>query len=122
MKFNKSTMSLLLAGLCATATAQTTDDRFIIQVDNNKKGIVKALAQTMGAQLHIDGDGFLAATFSGKELSEVKGLLNNPHIKLIEVDQKRQLMGLYNDDAGDPMQQQVAPYAYYQVAGKPGDL
>ncbi|MCG7533854.1 S8 family serine peptidase [Pseudoalteromonas sp. OOF1S-7] len=114
MKFNKFTASLLLAGLCAATTAQANDDRFIIQVDNSKKGVVKALAKKMGAELHIDGDGFLAATFSGKELSEVKGLLNNPHIKLIEVDQKRQLMGLYNDDAGDPMQQQVAPYAYYQ--------
>ncbi|EDQ01828.1 alkaline serine protease, subtilase family protein [Shewanella benthica KT99] len=62
----------------------------------------------------MDGNGFIAATFSGKNFAQVKGLLNNPHIKLIEVDQRRQLMSAYSDDAGDPMTQKVTPYAVYQ--------
>ncbi|MGA4605495.1 S8 family serine peptidase [Pseudoalteromonas maricaloris] len=112
MKLNKLTGALLIAGACAMA--QASDDRYIIQVDNSKKGVVKALAKKLGAELHVDGDGFFAATFTGKDLSQVKGLLNNPHIKLVEADQKRYPLGIYNDDAGNPMQQQVTPYAVYQ--------
>ncbi|ODB33845.1 S8 family serine peptidase [Pseudoalteromonas sp. A22] len=114
MKLNKLTGALLIAGACAMAQAQASDDRYIIQVDNSKKGVVKALAKKLGAELHVDGDGFFAATFTGKDLSQVKGLLNNPHIKLVEADQKRYPLGIYNDDAGNPMQQQVTPYAVYQ--------
>ncbi|PHI37041.1 alkaline serine protease [Pseudoalteromonas sp. GCY] len=114
MKLNKLTGALLIAGACAMSQAQASDDRYIIQVDNSKKGVVKALAKKLGAELHVDGDGFFAATFTGKDLSQVKGLLNNPHIKLVEADQKRYPMGIYNDDAGNPMQQQITPYAVYQ--------
>ena len=114
MKLNKLTGALLIAGACAMSQAQASDDRYIIQVDNSKKGVVKALAKKLGAELHVDGDGFFAATFTGKDLSQVKGLLNNPHIKLVEADQKRYPLGIYNDDAGNPMQQQVTPYAVYQ--------
>ncbi|WP_010606034.1 S8 family serine peptidase [Pseudoalteromonas maricaloris] len=118
MKLNKLTGALLIAGAgacaMAQAQAQASDDRYIIQVDNSKKGVVKALAKKLGAELHVDGDGFFAATFTGKDLSQVKGLLNNPHIKLVEADQKRYPLGVYNDDAGNPMQQQVTPYAVYQ--------
>lgn len=114
MKLNKLTGALLIAGACAMSQAQASDDRYIIQVDNSKKGVVKALAKKLGAELHVDGDGFFAATFTGKDLSQVKGLLNNPHIKLVEADQKRYPLGIYNDDTGNPMQQQVTPYAVYQ--------
>jgi subtilisin family serine protease len=114
MKFNKFTSALLLAGVCSAASVNAADDRYIIQVDNDKKGVVKALAKKLGAELHVDGNGFFAASFSGKDLSTVKGLLNNPHIKLIEEDQKRKAMGIYNDDLGNAMQQQITPYAVYQ--------
>lgn len=102
---------LLAMGLSTTAAA---DDRYIIQVDNDKKGLIKALSVRMGGQIEIDSDGFIAATFTGKSLDDVKGLLNNPHIKLIEVDQRRYPMSLYQDDAGNPNTQQLTPYAVYQ--------
>ncbi|NOU52437.1 S8 family serine peptidase [Pseudoalteromonas sp. JBTF-M23] len=114
MKLNKFTSALMFAGMCAAASAQASDDRYIIQVENNNKGVVKALAKQLGAQLHVDGDGFIAATFSGKDLSQVRGLLNNPHVKLVEQDFKRVPLGIYNDDAGDAMTQQLTPYAVYQ--------
>jgi subtilisin family serine protease len=114
MKLNKYTSALLLAGVCFAGQAAADNDRYIIQVDNNAKGVVKALAKKLGAELHVDGDGFFAATFSGKDLNQVKGLLNNPHVKLIEEDQKRSAMGLYNDDLGDAMTKQITPYAVYQ--------
>ena len=44
----------------------------------------------------------------------VNGLMNNPHVQSVEVDQPRYLMSLYNDDAGDPTTTQLRPYAVYQ--------
>ncbi|PKG79667.1 alkaline serine protease [Shewanella sp. Actino-trap-3] len=113
MKLSTISISLLALGLSATAHVQASDDRYVIQVDPQKKGIVKALAKQLGAQIHVDGDGFIAATFTGKDLAQVKGLLNNPHVKLVEEDQRRYLMG-FADDIGNPMTTQITPYAVYQ--------
>ncbi len=114
MKITKLTTAMMLAMVSASATVNAADDRYVIQVDNAHKGVVKALAKKLGGNIEVDGNGFLAATFTGKDLESVKGLLNNPHIKLIEEDQRRGPMGLYNDDAGDAMTQQLTPYAVYQ--------
>lgn len=115
MKYNKlstiATATLLAMGFTATAAAS---DRVIIQVDNSKKGVVKALAKQLGGDVKVDADGFIAAQFSGKTLSEIKGLLNNPHIKLVEADEIRKPMAIYNDDLGNPMAEQLTPYAVYQ--------
>ena len=100
--------------LGVSASAQAADDRYVIQVDESKKGLVKALTKKLGGDINVDSYGFIAATFSGKTLSEVKGLLNNPHIKLIEEDQLRKATGLFDDDLGNPMGQQVTPYAIKQ--------
>ncbi|WP_137168052.1 S8 family serine peptidase [Salinimonas lutimaris] len=113
--FNKTIKPTLAASLVAlTFSATAADERYIIQVDNNSKGIVKALARQAGGEIKVDADGFVAATFSGKSLEQVKGLLNNPNIKLIEADERRFASALYSDDAGDPMTSQVTPYAVYQ--------
>jgi len=109
-----STISAALMLALSANSAMADDDRYIIKVDNDKKGVVKALARQLGGNIKVDSDGFFAATFSGKSLEEVKGLLNNPHIKLIEADLRRYPTALYNDDAGDPTQQQLTPYAVYQ--------
>jgi len=113
-EYFKFTISAIAVAVLSSASTNVSAGRFTIQVDNNNKGLVKALAKKLGGDINLDGNGFLAATFAGKDLSQVKGLLNNPHIKLIEVDEKRHLMSLFNDDAGDPMAQQVTPYAVYQ--------
>lgn len=115
--FNKTIKPTLAASLVAlsfTAMADNSENRYIIQVENNSKGIVKALARQAGGEIKVDANGFIAATFDGKSLAEVKGLLNNPHVKLIEADQVRRPMALYNDDAGDPSTTQITPYAVYQ--------
>lgn len=113
MKLSKIAGAIIALTVSVSTTAKADDDRYIIQVDNNNKGIVKALANKLGAQIHVDGNGFISATFAGKDLSQVKGLLNNPHIKLVEADQRRHLMS-FSDDAGNPMTEQVTPYAVYQ--------
>jgi subtilisin family serine protease len=96
-----------------SASAQAADDRYVIQVDESKKGLVKALTKKLGGEINVDSYGFIAATFSGKTLSEVKGLLNNPHIKLIEDDQLRKA---FYEDLVDPNSNssQVTPYAVIQ--------
>ena len=114
MDHKKFTGSLVALALSASFAAQADDDRFIIQVDNSKKGVVKALAKKLGGNIKVDANGFFAAEFTGKNLAEVKGLLNNPHIKLIENDLRRVPLAVYNDDAGNPMTQQINPYAIYQ--------
>ncbi|MDF2178525.1 S8 family serine peptidase [Aliiglaciecola sp. CAU 1673] len=93
--------------------ASASSDRYVIQVDDSKKGVVKALVKQLGGDINLESSGFLAATFTGKDLEQVKGLLNNPHITLVEQDQVRKLMS-FSDDLGDPAVQQVTPYAVYQ--------
>jgi subtilisin family serine protease len=114
MKVSKFTGSVVAIAISTVLSAQAADDRYIIQVDNSKKGIVKALAKQLGGDVKIDGNGFFAASFAGKDLESVKGLLNNPHIKVIEEDHRRMPLSVYNDDAGNPMTGQVTPYAVYQ--------
>lgn len=107
-----SAATLIALGMAGTAAAD--DGRFVIQVDNNGKGIVKALAAQMGGNVQIEGNGFIAATFNGKSLEDVRGLMNNPHVRLVEEDARRIPLSIYNDDAGDPTAQQLTPYAIYQ--------
>ncbi|MCG9697711.1 S8 family serine peptidase [Shewanella sp. Isolate11] len=114
MKISGLKASALALSIASAFAAQAADDRYIIQVENNSKGIVKALAKKIGGEVHVDADGFIAATFAGKDLAQVKGLLNNPHVKLVEEDAVRKPMALYNDDVGNPNRTQVTPYAYYQ--------
>lgn len=114
MKISKFTNSIIAIAVTSAFTAQAADDRYIIKVDESKKGIVKALAKKFNADLKIDGNGFIAASFAGKSLAEVKGLMNNPHIQMIEEDQRRSASALYNDDIGNAMTEQLTPYAVYQ--------
>ncbi len=114
MKLSKLSSAIIAISLGVAANAHAADDRYVIQVDNSKKGIVKALAKKLGGEVHVDGNGFIAASFTGKDLAQVKGLLNNPHVKLVEQDQRRHLMSAYSDDAGNPMTTQLTPYAVYQ--------
>ena len=115
MKKNKISFSSNPKWPLCCGYSKCTNDRFIIQVDNNKKGVVKALAKKLGGDIKVDGNGFNAAQFTGQDLASIKGLLNNFHIKLIEEDQKRVPMALYNDDAGNAMQQPyIQPYRSYQ--------
>lgn len=115
MNLKSFTSTVLASAIAASFSVSAENDRYIIQVDNANKGIIKALAKQSGAEIQLDSNGFVAATFSGRSLDQVKGLMNNPHVKLVEADQIRKPMALWNNDAGDPMVQQVTPYGYYQA-------
>lgn len=114
MKISKFKTSIVAIALSTIFAAYADDNRYIIKVDEQQKGVVKALAKKLGAEFKVDGHGFFAAQFAGKSLNEVKGLLNNPHIQLIEEDQRRMPLAIYSDDAGNPMTTQLTPYALYQ--------
>lgn len=119
MKKNKPNLLKLtpiaLTTMLAISSAQAiASERYVIQVNNESKGIVKALAKKIGGTVKVEGDGFIAVQLAGKDLTEVKGLLNNPHVKLVEIDQIRTPMAIFNDDLGNPMFQQITPYAVYQ--------
>jgi subtilisin family serine protease len=107
-----SAATLLALGVAGSALAD--DSRFVIKVDNNGKGIVKALAAQMGGEVNLEGNGFIAATFNGKSLADVRGIMNSPHVRLVEEDARRIPLSIFNDDAGDPTQTQLTPYAIYQ--------
>lgn len=110
----KLTTTALATALTLAFSAQAADDRYIIKVDESKKGVVKALAKQLGGELKVDGNGFFAASFTGKSLSDVKGLLNNPHVQVIEEDHRRIPFSAYSDDLGNAMVEQLTPYALYQ--------
>jgi len=114
MKISKFATSVIALAVTTAFSAQAADDRYIIKVDESKKGIVKALAKKLGAELKVDGNGFIAASFAGKDLSQVKGLLNNPHVQMVEEDQRRVLLSAYSDTAGNPMTTQLTPYSVVQ--------
>ncbi len=114
MTISKFTTSIIALALTSAFTTQAADNRYIVKVDNNNKGVVKALAKKLGAELKVDGNGFIAASFTGKSLQDVKGLMNNPHIQAIEEDHRRVPMLDYSDDAGNPSTMQITPYAVYQ--------
>ncbi|MBN7824010.1 S8 family serine peptidase [Bowmanella dokdonensis] len=108
---NPLAAALLLA--LASSAAHAANDRFVIQVDNPGKGIVKALTKQLGGEIHVDSNGFVAVTLPGMNLDEAKGVMNNPHVRLVEEDQMRRLMS-FSDDVGNPDIQQITPYAVYQ--------
>jgi len=114
MKISKFATSVIALAVTTAFSAQAADDRYIIKVDESKKGIVKALAKKLGAELKVDGNGFIAASFAGKDLSQVKGLLNNPHVQMVEEDQRRVMLSAYSDTSGNPMTTQLTPYAVVQ--------
>lgn len=113
--FTALTATILASTIAMSLPASAANERYVIQVDSLSKGIVKALVKQHGANIHVDSDGFIAATFNGTSLEEVKGLLNNPNVKLIEEDHLRFPMAVYNNDAGNPMNQQITPYGYHQA-------
>ncbi|WDE05550.1 S8 family serine peptidase [Thalassomonas viridans] len=135
MKMSKFTTSLIALAVSSAFTVQAENSRYIIHVDDNNKQAVKAMAKKLGANIHVDANGFISATFEGKSLNSVKKMMANPVKSLqdrglnaasdqidqaafaslqIEEDQIRSFMSAYSDDVGDPRTEQLTPYSVYQ--------
>lgn len=115
IKTIKPSYLALAVSLSVSHFANAATDRFIIQVDNENQQAVRALAKQHGGNVELASNDFIAVTFAGKSLPQVKGLMNNPHIKLIEVDAIRKPLSTFSDSPGNPNQQQVTPYAVPQA-------
>ncbi|MDX1570578.1 MAG: S8 family serine peptidase [Xanthomonadales bacterium] len=101
--------------LATTATAQTDQgmERVIVTFAPGKGPQGRQFVASQGAEVNVDLSRYNAVAVT-MPAAAVNGLTNNPHVVSVEVDQPRYLMGLYNDDAGDPTTTQLTPYAIYQ--------
>ncbi len=99
-------------GLCTSAFAADTN-RYIVTYKNKEMAQGQAAIKSKGAKSALKLDAFNAEAvyLSDAAVAELKG---NRHIAKIELDQKRFPLSIYNDDAGNPMTEQVTPYAVYQ--------
>ncbi|NNM13758.1 MAG: S8 family serine peptidase [Gammaproteobacteria bacterium] len=87
-------------------SAQAGDkERYIVTYDSNSSDLKK------GHAVKAQGKNWFAVELDEKGKSAIK---MKKGFKKIEVDAKRFPMGIYNDDAGDPVTQQLTPYAVYQ--------
>ncbi|MEP4146078.1 MAG: S8 family serine peptidase [Halioglobus sp.] len=125
-RLGQSLCRLSTVFLCSVVgvSALADDSRYIIEVDEANKGLVKALSKRAGGILKLEARGFFAAEFPGRSLSDVRGLVNNPHVLRIDEDFRRYPMG-FVDVGGNPATSQVTPYAVIQSQAdklSPADL
>lgn len=95
------------ATLMALSTAASAE-RVIVSFDNNGNGLKN------GHKVLKEGKGWFAVDLDENGKSAMRGKAG---FKQMEADQKRFPLSVWNDDAGNPMTQQVTPYAIYQSQG-----
>lgn len=127
MKSILSKVSLAtLVALGSTAVSAATiegDARFIVKYKDtvSKSGVPTKISQDhirkginrAGGNVVLKMDKLGAAAFMGNAAT-VAELRGNPEVEYVELDVKRSLQALYNDDLGDPSATQITPYAIYQ--------
>jgi subtilisin family serine protease len=106
--FNAITLAL---GTCLAFGAQA--ERIIIHTDDAQQA--KRLVAQHKGEIKLTAQGFMAVDFKGKGMAELRGLINNPHIKRIERDERRHFGSLYNNSPGSPATVQVTPYNVVQA-------
>ena len=91
--------TLLALGSAASA------ERMIVTFDDNGQGLKK------GHKVLVEGKNWFAVDLDENGKSAIRGKKGFKHM---EADVKRFPLAAYNDDAGNPMVQQITPYAVYQ--------
>ncbi|UTA46703.1 S8 family serine peptidase [Simiduia sp. 21SJ11W-1] len=71
----------------------------------------KLEARGAKVRLNMKHNHAIAAELSERAVTELR---MDPTVEYVEEDVPRRLMGLYNDDVGNPAQTQLTPYAVYQ--------
>ena len=112
MKLSLITVATSLA-LGLSVSNATDNERYIVTYKDNqgKQGRAAMLNQGGRSALKLSRHNAEAAYLSSQAVTALK---KNKHIKHIELDAKRYPLAIYNDDPGDPMTQQITPYAVYQ--------
>ncbi|MFT4926649.1 MAG: serine protease [Phenylobacterium sp.] len=77
------------------------------------QAMIHSAVHAAGGKVVVSLDKLGAAAFVGNSAA-VKALRANPDVAFVELDGQRNLLSLYNDDAGDPTATQITPYAIYQ--------
>ena len=120
LKQNALLAAMIMAGMSAGASAsaiqaqpEPDQSRVIIAMDNANQGLITALTKQSGGIINIEANGFIAATFPGKTLNNIKGLMNHPLITLIESDPIR-TNHAYADDTTNPHTTQTRSYVITQ--------
>ena len=105
-------MSLKLNMVCAAtmlAISSTAHaERVIIKYDSNGQGLKQ------GHQVKLEGKDWFAVELDEAGKNTMRGKRG---FRKMETDHKRFPLAIYNDDAGNPMTQQITPYAIYQSQG-----
>lgn len=83
-------------------------ERMIVSYDTNGQGLKN------GHQVKVEGNGWFAVELDENGKSAMRGKRG---FKKMEVDAKRFPLAIYNDDTGNPMTEQLTPYAIYQSQG-----
>lgn len=97
-----SAAALLAIGTSAQA------ERLIVKHNANDKGLKN------GHNILVEGNGWFAVDLNENGKSAMRG---KKGFKSMEVDAKRFPLAVYNDDVGNPMTQQITPYAIKQSQG-----
>ncbi len=102
----------LALGLSTSVFAEN-ESRYIITYKENasQKGRAAMMAKGGRSALRLTKRNAEAVYLSDSALAELKG---NKNILKIEEDYKRFPLSIYNDDSGNPMAEQLTPYAVYQ--------
>ena len=102
-------MKLVSAATLLAISASASAERVIVSHDSNGHGLKN------GHNVLVEGNGWFAVDLdeNGKSAMRAKS-----GFKKMETDHKRFPMAVYNDDVGNPMDQQITPYAIYQSQGK----
>jgi subtilisin family serine protease len=93
-----------LMALSTTANAE----RVIVSYDSNGQGLKN------GHAVKTSGKNWFAVELDENGKNAIRGKAG---FKKMEIDQKRFPLALFNDDVGNPMTQQITPYAIYQSQG-----
>ncbi len=96
-----------VATLMALSTAANAE-RVIVSYDSNGQGLKN------GHAVKVAGKNWFAVELDENGKNAIRGKAG---FKKMEIDQKRFPLAIFNDDVGNPMTQQITPYAIYQSQG-----
>ncbi len=101
-------MKVISAATLLALSSVAHAERVIVSHDSNANGLKK------GHAVKAEGNGWFAVELDDAGKSAMRG---KSGFKSMEIDAKRFPLAIFNDDVGNPMTEQITPYAIYQSQG-----
>lgn len=101
-------MKLVSAATLLAISSGVQAERVIVTYDSNGQGL------KLGHQIKVEGNRWFAVDLDENGKSAMRG---KNGFRSMEIDHKRFPLSVFNDDLGNPMVQQITPYAIYQSQG-----